>query len=78
MLYKGYTTVQVVHMMLVTQYLDVLKDFALSGRATMVRERERGRGREGGRERGRQGEREREVKKQRERVRQRERETERV
>ena len=40
MLYKGYTTVQVVHMMLVTQYLDVLKDFALSGRATLVRERE--------------------------------------
>ena len=28
---------QVVHMMLVTQYLDVLKEFALSGRATMVR-----------------------------------------
>ena len=27
---------QVVHMMLVTQYLDVLKEFALSGRATMV------------------------------------------
>ena len=33
-------------MMLVTQYLDVLKDFALSGRATMVRNRERERERE--------------------------------
>ena len=27
---------QVIHMMMVTQYLDVLKEFAASGKATMV------------------------------------------
>eukprot|EP00286_Rhodomonas_abbreviata_P005593 CAMPEP_0181338556 /NCGR_PEP_ID=MMETSP1101-20121128/28702_1 /TAXON_ID=46948 /ORGANISM="Rhodomonas abbreviata, Strain Caron Lab Isolate" /LENGTH=251 /DNA_ID=CAMNT_0023449299 /DNA_START=167 /DNA_END=922 /DNA_ORIENTATION=- len=32
----GLEPAQVVHMMLVNQYLDVLKDFAQSGRATMV------------------------------------------